>query len=350
MISIKDVAARAGVSDRTVSRVASGETKLIRPATRKKVLKAIEELGYVPNRAAQLTRTGKSMVIGLMTDVVATTPFSTEIVRGIQEALEATPYQLLSVNTAGDPAKEARSWQVLREHGIDGVLYVTMFHRQLPANIQLPATPVVLVNCWAAERPDVPSIVPDDYRGGRDAAMHLIANGHRDIAYVALNEHILAAQLRGSAFVAALAAKKVKLREDWVVPGLVGDVFSDRFVAFENATRLLRGPDRPTAIVCGNDQIALQVYCAALELGLNIPGDVSLIGFDNFEAISNVVQPGLTTVALPYPEMGALAVKTLTGILRGEMPKTLHTKYRCQLIERGSVAAVSTSPSARAHG
>src|SRR5436309_919406 len=152
MVSIKDVAALAGVSDRTVSRVANGDTTLIRPSTRKKVLKAIERLGYVPNRAAQLMRTSKSMVIGLMTDVVATTPFSTEIVRGIQEALEPTPYQLLSVNTAGDPQREARSWKVFREHGIDGVLYVTMFHRSLPADIQFPTTPTVLVNCLAPDR------------------------------------------------------------------------------------------------------------------------------------------------------------------------------------------------------
>src|SRR5882757_9481511 len=106
MVSIKDVAALAGVSDRTVSRVANGDTTLIRPSTRKKVLKAIEQLGYVPNRAAQLMRTSKSMVIGLMTDVVATTPFSTEIVRGVQDAIEATTYQLIAVNTSADPAKE----------------------------------------------------------------------------------------------------------------------------------------------------------------------------------------------------------------------------------------------------
>lgn len=346
MVSIKDVAALAGVSDRTVSRVASGDTNLIRPATRKKVLKAIEELGYVPNRAARLTRTGKSMVIGLMTDVVATTPFSTEIIRGIQEALEPTPYQLLSVNTAGDPAKEARSWQVFREHGIDGVLYVTMFHRTLQEATQFPATPTVLVNCSAPERPQIPSIVPDDYGGSYEAAMHLIARGHRKIAYVALNEHILAAELRGGAFVDALRAKGIEPRRDWIVPGLVGEVFHDRFVAFENATNLLKGPDRPTAIVCGNDQIALQVYCAALELGLSIPGDVSLIGFDDFDAISNVVRPGLTTVALPYPEMGALAVKTLLRMLGGEPPKTPHTRFKCKLVERGSVVEVTKAMAA----
>lgn len=341
MVSIKDVAALAGVSDRTVSRVANGDTKLIRPSTRKKVLKAIEQLGYVPNRAAQLMRTSKSMVIGLMTDVIATTPFSTEIIRGIQEALEPTSYQLLSVNTAGDPRKEERSWKVFREHGIDGVLYVTMFHRQLPVTTQFPSTPVVLVNCTAPAQPELPYIVPDDYRGAYDATAHLIERGHRKLAYVALNEHILAAELRGSAFVDALTSAEVEVRKDWIMPGLLGDVFKDHFVAFENVSRVLAQDDRPTGFVCGNDQIAMQVYCAALELGLRIPEDVSVIGFDDFQAISKVVEPQLTTMALPYQEMGSMAVDMLIGMLRGQPPKTLHTKYRCQLVQRGSVTMTS---------
>ncbi|MBX7134993.1 MAG: LacI family DNA-binding transcriptional regulator [Fimbriimonadaceae bacterium] len=338
MVSIKDVAALAGVSDRTVSRVASGDTRLLRPATRIKVLNAIEALGYVPNRAAQLMRTSKSMVIGLMTDVVATTPFSTEIVRGIQEALEPTPYQLLSVNTSGDPVKEARTWQVFREHGISGVLYVTMYHRHVSPNAQFPATPVVLVNCSAPERPDLPFIVPDDYAGSYAATAHLIEAGHRQLAYVALNEHVLAADLRGRAFRDALKSAKLEVREDWLVPGLVGEVFRDRFTAFEEVTKLLRRSDRPTGIVCGNDQIALQVYCAVLELGLKVPEDVSIVGFDDFSAISGVLEPKLTTMALPYAEMGALAVETLVGLLSNEQPKTPHTKYACRLIERRSVA------------
>jgi LacI family transcriptional regulator len=344
MVSIKDVAALAGVSDRTVSRVASGDTKLVRPRTRKKVLKAIEDLGYVPNRAAQLMRTSRSLVIGLMTDVVATTPFSTDIVRGIQDALESTPYTLLTINTSGDPAKEARSWQTFREHGIDGVLYVTMFHRQLPVTAQFPGIPVVLVNCSAPAHPELPYIVPDDYRGGYDAAAHLLAKGHRKLAYVALNENILAADLRGNAFLDALAAERVEARSEWIVPGLVGDVFKDRFVAFENVTRILKQPDRPTGIVCGNDEIALQCYCAALELGLKIPHDISIVGFDDFQAVSNVVEPKLTTMALPYHEMGSLAVETLVGMLKGAAPKVLHTKYRCKLIERGSVVQRDETP------
>ena len=346
MVSIKDVAALAGVSDRTVSRVASGDTKLIRPATRKKVLKAIEQLGYVPNRAAQLMRTSRSRIVGLMTDVVATTPFSTEIVRGIQDALEGTSYQLLSVNTAGDAAKEARNWQVFREHGIDGVLYVTMFHRNLSPETELPSIPLVLVNCAAPDRPHLPSIVPDDYEGGYTAVTHLAKLGHRKIAYVALNEHILAAELRGRAFADALRANKIEPRPDWIVPGLVGDVFRDTFVAFESATRLLRGDDRPTAIVCGNDQIALQVYCAAMQLGLSIPRDLSLVGFDDFTAISTVLEPKLTTVALPYQEMGALAVRTLVSRLRGDQSETPPIAFRCKLLERASTAPPAASANA----
>ncbi|MCG5480965.1 MAG: LacI family DNA-binding transcriptional regulator [Ensifer alkalisoli] len=336
MVSIKDVAALAGVSDRTVSRVVNGEG-LIRPKTKKKVQKAIETLGYVPNQAARLMRTSRSSVLGLITDVVSTTPFSTDIVRGIQDALDDTPYTLLTVNTSADPAKEQRAWQIFREHGIGGVFYVTMFHRHVPSDTEFPNTPTVLVNCSAAERA-LPSVVPDDYQGGLDVVRYLVEEGHRKIAYVMLNELLLAADLRGRAFFDGLAAAEIEVRKDWVVPGRVGPIFSDRFVAFESARHLLSSPDRPTAIVCGNDETALQVYCAAADLGLRVPDDVSIVGFDDFEIVSTGIHPPLTTMALPYRDMGALAVRMLVEMIAGRAPAESHFKYRCELIRRGSVA------------
>lgn len=338
MVSIKDVAEVAGVSDRTVSRVVRGETELVKATTRKKVLKAIEKLQYVPNRAAQLMRTSRSMVIGLMTDVVATTPFSTDIVRGIQDGLEETPYTLLTINTSGDAAKERRSWQTFREHGIDGALYVTMYHRHLPENAYFPDIPVVLVNCKAPDRPDLPSIVPDDYQGAFDEATYLVAKGHRKIGYVTLNDNVLAARLRGNAFKDALAAHGIACREDWVTPGIEGEVFKDHFVAFERAKKILSSTDRPTAMMCGNDEIALQVMCAAFALGMQIPDDISIVGFDDFQVISKVTEPQLTTMALPYPEIGALAVNTLIKMMEGKQPTApQHIAYKCGLVERASV-------------
>jgi LacI family transcriptional regulator len=342
MVSIKDVAALAKVSDRTVSRVVSGDAQLVRPKTRKKVQKAIEQLGYVPNRAAQFMRTSRSRVIGLMTDVVATTPFSTDIVRGIQDAIEPTQYTLLSTNTAGDAAKEARGWQAFREHGIDGVLYVTMYHRELPPSTQFPDTPVVLVNCLAPSRPELSFIVPDDYRGGYDAAMHLIEKGHRKIAYVALNEHILAAKLRFSAFADAMGEARLEVRREWVVPGIEGEVLEDRLVAYDNILSVLGEKDRPTGVVCGNDEIALQVCCAAWKLGLRIPEDLSVIGFDDFQAVSTVVEPKLTTMALPYHQMGQEAAELLLKILENEAPGPVAARCRCRLVERNSVANVTS--------
>jgi len=336
MVSIKDVAALAGVSDRTVSRVVNGEG-LIRPKTKKKVQKAIETLGYVPNQAARLMRTSRSSVLGLITDVVSTTPFSTDIVRGIQDALDDTPYTLLTVNTSADPAKEQRAWKIFREHGIGGVFYVTMFHRHVPRDTEFPSTPTVLVNCSAPDQA-LPSIVPDDYQGGLDAVRHLVEQGHRKIAYVVLNELILAADLRGRAFFDGLAAAGIEVRKEWIVPGRVGAIFADKLVAFENARRILDNSDRPTAVVCGNDEIALQVYCAATDLGLRVPDDVSIIGFDDFKVITTGIQPPLTTMALPYRDMGALAVRMLLDIIAGHPPKKKHVEYRCELVIRDSVS------------
>jgi LacI family transcriptional regulator len=183
----------------------------------------------------------------------------------------------------------------------------------------------------------LPSIVPDDYRGAYDQVSHLIAEGHRELAYVTLNPTILAAELRGRAFIDALKAHQLKPRAKWVVSGVEGYAFNDRFVAFDKIKSILAAPARPTGIICGNDEIALQVYCAALALGLTIPRDISIIGFDDFQAVSNVVEPKLSTMALPYYEMGKLAVDSLIGLMRG-IAQPGQVLYPCRLIRRASVA------------
>jgi len=148
------------------------------------------------------------------------------------------------------------------------------------------------------------------------------------LVYVAPNQHILAGDRRPARwrFVDALRTGSIEVRKDWIVPGLLGEVFKDRFVTFENATRFLSQDDRPTAVVFGNDEMALEVYCAAPRLGLRIPNDLSVIGSDDFQAVSNVLKPKLTTMALPCCDIGVQAVKSLVGLLKDNSLKTLHTK------------------------
>lgn len=335
MVTLKDVANEAGVSDRTVSRVVHND-KRVDPMTRARVNEAIDRLGYIPNRAAVMMRNNRSDIIGVITDVVSTTPYSTDIIRGIQSAVEAHGFSILTVNTAGNPEQISRCWRELKGHRVDGVIYVTMFQRHLEPWELDPDMPTILVNCHAPAGSDTPTILPDEIAGMAQAVEAAVAAGHNSFGYVRLNSSVMAAGIREQALKEALSHHGQPLRPDWCVKGAEGPVFKDQFTAFDTARDLLKNADRPSVLFCGNDQIALQVFSAACSLGLHVPSDLSIVGFDDFTVISEVIRPSLTTVALPYFEMGREAVSALTQRLRGEDVNT-HSWITCHFIRRNSL-------------
>ena len=336
MQTIRDVAALAGVSDKTVSRVVNGEPNVSKK-TKLRVDEAISALGYIPNLGARLIRTKRSGVIGLMTDVVATTPNSVDIIRGIQDRISTAKQSLLIANTSGTPEEEKRVWRTFQEHRIDGVLFATMFHREITFEASAPTMPTVLVNCTAADRSDIPAIVPDDYQGGHAAATYALDQGHVRIGFVTLNPLIIAARLRGQAFADALTARGVQVRQEWVRSGYLGDIGEERICAYDIASDLLADErDRPTVLLAGNDEIAMQCLFAAHARGLRVPDDVAIIGFDDFTKISAQVIPPLTTVALPYYEIGVRAADRLLNMLSGEPEGPMIERLACPIVVRAS--------------
>jgi LacI family transcriptional regulator len=334
LVSIKDVAREAGVSDKTVSRVVNREPN-VHPGTVEKVERAIALLNYVPNLSARLIRTNRSRTVGVMTDLVSTTPYSGDIVRGIQDWAKVSDKTVLIINTGGDPKEEERAWRTFLEHRADGVIYATMFHRE--ANLlstELPL-PTVMVNCFSAADPEIPAIVPDDYGGSLRLVDHLLDQGHRRIAHVRLNPTLKAAHLRIAAYRDAQRARGIAIDESLIVDGMDGEVGRDRNLAFESTLELLSRDLPPTAIFCGNDEIALQVYCAILSRGLQIPGDLSVVGFDDFQTVSNGLRPKLTTAALPYFKMGYEGASLLETLLGGGRA-TGASFLDCPLVLRGS--------------
>lgn len=335
MVSIKDVAVRAGVSIKTVSRVVNREPS-VRPETREEVQAAIEALGYLPHLGARSIRTNRTGVIGLITDVVATTPYSVDIIRGVQDAITKAGRTLLMTNTAGDAEKEQESWRLLQEHRIDGVLFATMYHRPVELHRGAASIKTVLLNCFAPLDPEIPSVVPDDYQGAFDAVEYAIAAGHRAIAYVTLNPIVLPSGLRLAAYRDALARHGLPIHPEFIRPGIIGDLGREEMVTFDAVIDLLKRPDRPTAIVCGNDEIALQAMCAVASLNLRIPDDVAIIGFDDLKIISEVVRPSLTTVSLPYYDLGRTGVEILVATIDGQDPAPGTRRMRCSLVARRS--------------
>ena len=337
MVTIRDVAKAAGVSHKTVSRVVNGE-QAVTPATRQRVLKVIAELDYVPNQGARLMRKGRSGVIGVMTDVVSTSPNSTEILHGIQDFVAPTPYSVLIANTGNDPDAERKNWRAFQQHRIDGVLYVTMYHHavRLPAGI--PDLPMILVNCFDEMQPDRPAVLPDDFGGGLAAARLAIARGHERIGFITLNPEIPAARLRYQAFEQAMGEAGRTVDAELVTSGYDGPVGQERLVAYDRARQLLALPRdrRPSVLLTGNDEIAMQVICAAAAEGLRVPDDVAVIGFDDFRLISSSIVPALTTIALPYHAIGMRATERLIERINGGADEGGVERVPCPVVERQS--------------
>ena len=338
MATLREVAARAGVSIKTVSRIVNGEAA-VNARTRDAVAEHLRELNYVPNHAARMMRGGVSNVFGLMTDAVATTHSSVDIVRGVQAELKLHGKTLLIANTDGEADQEAEFWRLFRAQKVAGVIYASVFHRAQDVGSPSYARAIVLANCFATHA-DRPSIIPDDEAGGYAQAQYLLKNGHRRIALLTLIPEIEATRLRGKGIRRAFRDAGVPFDEALDRRGVVGAVARETIVGYEVALELLRAKGRPSAIISGNDQIALQIFSAAAHLGLRVPQDLSIMGFDDLAVISKTLRPALTTVALPYFDIGRLAVRITRQAETEEpgwAPKVL---VPCPLVERESCRAL----------
>jgi len=336
-VTIKDVAERSGVSITTVSHVLNDVPgKRVNPQTRERVLRVAEELLYRPNQLARGLRTQRSNMIGFLSDRVSTTPHATKMIVGAQDAAAEAGSLLVLLNSGGDPDLEEREIEALLERQVDGIVYALFYHQVATPPANLANGPAVLLD---ARSPDglVSSVVPDEIGGARAAVEALLAAGHRQIGYVATNEDIPARMLRLTGFRQALEVYGLEFD-----PADVIEVNPNARGGYDGGRALLTRSNRPTGIFCFKDLAAMGVYQAAGELGLSIPGDLSVVGFDDQELISDSLWPGLTTVALPHFEMGRWAIRTLLGQIEAPEPvPAVHAVLPCPLVRRGSVAPPS---------
>jgi len=339
-VVIKDVAAAAGVSVTTVSHILNDvEGKRISPDTRQRVLEAADRLGYAPNGLARGLRLRRSNTIGFVSDHIATTPFAGKIILGAQEAAAEQGLLLLVLNTGGDRDLESTEIELLLQRQVDGVLYAAMSHRVLPVPDRLREVPTVLLDALPDDL-SVPSVVPDEVGGGYSAVRELIDHGHRRIAFATNTEDIPATHGRLEGYQRALHEAGIPFD-----PALVTAEFCDSAGGYAASLRLLdvAAEVRPTALFCFNDRMAMGAYRAAAELGLAIPHDLSVIGFDNQELICDGLVPTLTTVELPHYEMGARAVALLLSPATKNKPAPQTEPIEaellpCPLVRRSSVA------------
>jgi LacI family transcriptional regulator len=333
---MKDVAELAGVSSTTVSFVINQTPNTNIPAeTQERVWEAVRELKYRPNVMARGLRVQKTHTIGFISDEVATTPFAGRMLQGAQELAWEHNYLLLLINTGGNQAVKQAAVEMLLDRQVDGIIYATMYHRQVHPPKAVREVPTVLLDCYVDDG-SLPSVVPDEVRGGRDATAHLLAKGHRRVGYIGDVTPVAAERLRRQGYQVALEA--AGLAYD---PSLTEVGPTTPAGGYECAMQLLQGTERPTAFFCFNDRMAMGVYDAARELGLRIPEDLAVVGYDDQEIIAAHLRPSLTTMKLPHAAMGRWAVQYLLGLIHDPEPADqaapIQQLIECPLIERASV-------------
>ena len=340
--TLRDVAHRAGVSVATVSTVLNDVAgNRISPATRDRVREAADALSYRPNRLAQGLRTQRSQTIGFLSDNIATTPYAGQMILGAQDAAAEAGYLLLLLTSGGNTELEDRELQALVDRQVDGIIYASMFHHVVQPPARLIETTAVLLDA-RTEAGEFPSVVPDEVGGARGAVEELLAHGHRRIGFVNNDEsQYPAPRGRLAGYRQALEVYGVPFDPSLVVVAPPSGAAS----GYAAALPLLSRPDRPTAVFCFNDRMAMGIYQAAAELGLAIPADLSVVGFDDQELIADNLRPGLTTMRLPHYAMGEWAVRTLLDLIQadesdGAAPRgVVHALLPCPLVRRASVSS-----------
>ncbi len=333
-ITIKSVAKRAGVSTTTVSLVMNNPKPPNIPAeTRERVLEAARELDYRPSASARHMRTQKSGLIGFVSDVVATTPFAVDMIRGAQEAAWQQGKVLLVLNTENKPNIEQQAIEILLERRVEGLIYAAMHHQEVQPPLAVREVPTVLLDCYCADR-SLPSVVPDEVVAGRTATEILLQKGHRRIGFMNHIETQPATVGRLEGYQQALAACGVPFDEN-----LVRSAWCVSQGGYQCAMELMKVPDPPTALFCFNDPMAMGAYDALRQLNLRIRDDVAVIGVDNVELIAAHLYPPLSTMALPHYQMGEWATQYLLKMITE--PDTTDTclqhKIKCEFVARASL-------------
>lgn len=343
---MSDVARTAGVSVATVSKVVNGRYG-VAEATVERVQQVIRQLGYEASLGAQSLRSHRTNVLGIL--VAEFEPFSTELLKGASREIAGTGYQLLAYS-GGDGDGAAIGWErrsLARLSGtlIDGAVIVTPTVVETKQGFH-----VVAVDPHTGPS-GLPTVDSDNFAGAVLATEYLLSLGHRRIGHISGRPDLESARLREAGFRKAMADAGVAVDERLV---RVGGFRTES--AADTAAELLALPDRPTAIFAGNDLSAISTMDVARSMGLTVPDDLSVIGFDNVPE-SALVDPPLTTIMQPLQRMGAEALRLLVDLIAGverdthiRLPTELVVRASCRPYDPGPQRSRPGSPSAAAAG
>src|SRR5690625_4223879 len=326
-VTIYDVAKKANVSMATVSRVINGNTN-VKPATRKKVLDAIEELDFRPNAVARGLASRKTTSVGVVIPDISNVFFA-ELARGIEDIATMYKYHIILSSSDQKKTKELDLFENMLEKQVDGVIFIggTIDDDHVNA-FNRSNVPVVLAATLNEDK-NIPSVNIDYYVAIRDVIDALVDQGHEKIGYVA-SSRSSADVLKKQGYIDGLAKYNIEHDETYIYEG--DDNYRSGLEAFEHFNQL---HSKPTAIVASSDEMALGVIHGAQDEGLNVPQDLSVVGFDNTR-LSIMVRPTLTTVVQPMYDIGAVSMRLLTKLLKKEEIEDDQVVLPHRLISRNS--------------
>ena len=329
MATMKDIARLAQVSTSTVSHVING-SRFVSDEIREKVMRIVAELNYTPSAVARSLKVRETKTIGLL--VTATNnPFFAEVMAGVEQYCQKNQYNLIIATTGGDAKRLQQNLQTLIHKQVDGVLLMcgdSRFQADMELEVSLP---LVVMDWWFTEL-NADKILENSERGGYLATKSMVDVGHQKIGIITGNLRKSVAKNRLQGYKKALSEANIVLNPDWIVEshfdfegGIVG------------AQKLLALSDRPTAIFCCSDTIAIGAYQAIQNQGLRIPQDISIMGYDDIE-LARYLFPSLSTISQPKAELGKLAVETL--LQRIQEP---NENYRTLVLEPACILRESVS-------
>jgi LacI family transcriptional regulator len=330
--TLRDVARIAGVHPGTVSRALNPATEaLVRDETVQRVRQVAEELGYRPNPLARGLKTNRSFTIGVIVPDIQN-PLFPPIIRGLDDRLGRAGYTPLIANTDNDPVRERVDFEAMRARAVDGFITATArLDHELLDEIAAIGVPLVLVN-RRVEDGSLPSATADDRAGVRLAVEHLVERGHTRIAHLAGPQDVSTGHQRFEGFREAM--EQAGLEPVFVRSGRA-------FTEPEGARlceELLAAGEAVTAIVAGNDLMALGCYDVFAARGIDCPGQISVVGFNDMPFADRFAPP-LTTVRIPHYEIGVAAAQLLLDLLQGNADGPAEVILQPELIVRGSTGA-----------
>ena len=333
MSNIRKVSEVAGVSIATVSRTLKNPD-LVTKETREKVLKAIEETGYRPNRMASNFSSGKSFLIVVLVNDL-TNPFFSRIIKGVEEVAQENGYSVLLGDTHGIREREHKYAHLLLTHQADGLIQLDHSFPFNEEDARLAGKMPIVSVCDEIDSDfKYPHVTIDNYKAGREVGKHLLELGHKSFATISGPDDSQITTDRLDGLKSILAEHGIRVAAKWQKRGEYTMQSGERC-----AQELFSGNERPSAVFCFNDEIALGAYKAIKQAGLRIPQDVSVVGFDNIDTCA-YMDPPLTTMDQPAQQMGRRAMELLYKLMNNEPLDELVEYNDFNLVVRESTQSV----------